>query len=139
MLAVRLFRSGLIASCLFALGHFLGFLEAARAARHDPAMAGLTRAMREHRTNVAGFQPSILDFREYFSLNFSILLLGSAVLGFVAISMAPHPPAVVRRMSAVYVVTMLMLLGTSVYFSVFQGMVSCAVIAALFGLAWRLA
>jgi hypothetical protein len=137
MLARRLFLSGLIMMCLFAIGHFGGFLQGARAARKDPDMADLTRAMREHRVRLLGFQPSILDFREYFSLNFSILLLLAAAPGFVALSStALQPPAAIRLLSSVYAVGMLMLLGTSVYFSVFQGIVSCFLIAVLFGLSW---
>jgi len=138
MLARRLFLSGLTVMCLFAAGHFGGFLQAARAARRDPGMADLTRAMREHTTSVLGFRPSVLDFREYFSLNFSILLLLAAVLGFVALSNAAlEGPAAIRQMSLVYAAGMVMLLATSVYFSVAQGVISCLVIAVLFGLsAW---
>jgi hypothetical protein len=85
MLARRLFISGLSVTVLFAAGHFFGFLQAARAARSDPGMANLTRAMREYKANVLGFTPSILDFREYFSLNFSVLLMLAAALGFTAL------------------------------------------------------
>lgn len=135
MLAKRLFLSGLIVMCLFAFGHLGGFFQAARSARNDPQMAELTRAMREHRSSVLGFRPSILDFREYFSLNFSILLLLAAVLGFVVLSSTgSQQPAVIRQLSLVYAVGMLMLLATSVYFSVVQGVISCLLIAVLFGL-----
>ena len=100
-------------------------------------MADLTtRAMREHKTSVLGFEPSILDFREYFSLNFSILLLLAAALGFVAMSIAAPQPALIRQLASIYVVAMLLLLGTSVYFSVFRGIVSCLLIAILFGMSW---
>jgi len=75
MIARRFFVGGLIVTCLFAFGHLAGFLQGARAARHDPRMADLTRAMREHKTRMFGFEASLLDFREYFSLNFSVLLL----------------------------------------------------------------
>jgi hypothetical protein len=139
MVAKRLFLTGLVVTCLFALGHLAGFLQSARAARHDPRMSGLTRAMREHKTRLFGFQPSILDFREYFSLSFSILLLLAAALGFVALAVAPAESAAIRRLSVVYVVAMLLLLGTSAYFSVFQGVVSCLILVLLFGLAWWLA
>lgn len=130
--------SGLIAMCLFAAGHLGGFFQAARAARNDPQMADLTRAMREHRVSVLGFRPSILDFREYFSLNFSILLLLAAALGFVVLSStASQQPAAIRQLSLVYAVGMLMLLVSSVWFSVPQGMIGCLLIAVLFGLsAW---
>ena len=139
MLANRLFLSGLIMMCLFAVGHLGGFLQAARAARNDPEMAALTRAMREHKASLLGLRPSILDFREYFSLNFSILLLLAAVLGFVVLSStAPEQPAVVRQLSLVYAVGMLMLLGTSVCFSVVQGIIGCLLIAVLFALSYWL-
>lgn len=141
MLAKRLFQSGLIMMCLFGAGHLGGFFKSAWAARNDPAMAELTQAMREHRaSSVLGFRPSILDFREYFSVNFSILLLLAAVLGFVVLSSTESPsPAVLRQLSLAYTVGMLMLLGTSVYFSVVQGIVSCLLIAVLFGLSSWLA
>lgn len=139
MLAKRFFVSALVMTYLFALGHFTGFIQAARAARRDPRLADLTRAMREHKANLFGFQPSILDFREYFSLNFSILLLLAGALGFAALWVAPEPSTVIRTLSMVYLVVMLLLLGTSVYFSVFQGIVTCSLIAVLFGVAWWLA
>lgn len=139
MLARQIFVSGLIVTGLFALGHFAGFLRGARAARRDPHMTDLTRAMREHKVNLFGFQPSLLDFREYFSLNFSILLLLAAVLGFVALSITPSQSTVIRYLSVVYLAAMLLLLGTSAYFSVLQGIVSCSLIAILFGVSWWLA
>lgn len=140
MLARRLYLSGLGAMGLFALAHFGGFLAAARAARTDPAMADLTRAMRAHSTEVLGFRPSILDFREYFSLNFSILLLLAAALGYVALSMAgPQQAVAIRPLAVIYTIAMLVLLGSSAFFAVVQGMISCAVIAVLFGLAAWLA
>lgn len=136
MLAWRLFVSGLGMMCLFAAGHFAGFLQAARAARRDPDMADLTRAMREHTTSLLGFRPSVLDFREYFSLNFSILMLLAAALGFVALSEpALQQTATIRQLSVVYAAGMLVLLGTSVFFSVVQGIIGCLLIAVLFALA----
>jgi hypothetical protein len=136
MLAKRLFLSGLIVTCLFAFAHFGGFLQAIKAARNDPDMKDLTQAMRDHKTNVFGYEPSILDFHEYFGLNFSILLLLAAVLGFVAISITPSQSALIRQLSLIYVVAMITLLGTSMYFSVFQGIITCLIIAVLFGLSW---
>jgi hypothetical protein len=140
MLARRLFVSGLITMCLFACAHFGGFLQAAYAARHDPGMAELTRAMRAQRTNLLGFEASILDFREYFSANFSILMLLAGVLGLVVLSIVPEAlqPVVISRLSVLYGVAMVLLFGTSVFFSVFQGVVTCVFIGALFGAAWWL-
>jgi len=135
----RLFVSGLIVMCLFALGHLGGFLQGARAARHDPSMADLTRAMKEYKTSVFGFHASLLDFREYFSLNFSILLFLAAALGFVSLGIAEDQLRAIRTLSQLYLVAFLLLLGTSLYFSVFQGILTCASIAILFGLAWWLA
>ena len=134
-----LFLGGLVLMSTFAVGHFAGFMQAARAARNDPRMADLTRAMREHRSELLGFRPSILDFREYFSLNFSILLALAAVIGFVALGTAADPIDAIRRLSIAYAFGMLLLLGTSIYFSVLQGIVTCLIIAVLFGLAWWLA
>ena len=134
-----LFLGGLVLMSLFAVGHLAGFVQAARAARNDPRMADLTRAMRDHRIDLFGFRPSILDFREYFSLNFSILLVLAVVIGFVALGTAADPVQAIRRLSIAYTLGMLLLLGTSIYFSVLQGIVTCLVIGLLFGLAWWLA
>lgn len=140
MMAKRLFFSGLLVMCVFAIGHLAGFLAAAQAARNDPGMAALTQAMREHKISLLGFQPSILDFREYFSLNFSILLLLAAGLGFVVLrSASSQQPVVLQQMSVVYAVGMLMLAGSSALFSVVQGIIGCMVLAILFGLCWWLA
>lgn len=136
MAAMRWFQGGLIMMCLFALGHLAGFFQARWAARHDPRMADLTRAMREHRVNLLGFQPSILDLREYFSLNFSILVLLAAALGFAALSGGPAEAGTIRRLSVIYATAMLALMGTSIYFSVVQGFLGCLLIALLFGLSW---
>ncbi len=135
MLARRVFISGLIIMGAFALAHLGGFLHAAYKARHDPELADLTRAMREQRENLLGFQPSILDFREYFSLNFSILLALSAAIGF-ALLRVPDQAAVIGTLSPLYVGGMLLLFGTSLYFSVLQGVVTCGLLTVLFGLAW---
>ena len=132
----RVFTAGLVALVLFACGHFGGYLHASYAARHDPGLADMTRAMREHKSRLLGFSPSLLDFREYFSLNFSILLLLATALGMAALSVATDKVAAVRVLSLVYVVAMLVLLGSSLLFSVGQGVVSCTCIALLFILSW---
>lgn len=139
MAAPRLFLSGLIVMALFAVGHLGGFLQAAYAARHDPAMADLTRAMRAQQASLLGFHPSVLDFREYFSLNFSILLLLASGLGFATLGVTPDRVAAIRALSPLYVAAMTLPFGTSLYFSVAQGIVTCLAIAVLFGLAWLLA
>jgi hypothetical protein len=136
MAGKRLFISGLIVMSLFALGHFGGFLQAAYKARHDPGMADLTRAMRDHKANLFGFQPSILDFREYFSLNFSILLLLAAALGVTALTLNQTQPEIIRTLSLIYLIAFSMLSITSMVFSVFQGIVTCLIITVLFGLSW---
>ena len=132
MLGRRLFYSGLILTAGFALAHLGGFIQAAYAARNDPSMADLTRAM-------LGFHPSILDFREYFSLNFSVLLLLGAALGFAAMTITSGEQATIRTMSIVYVVAMLLLLGTSVFYSIVQGIITCSALALLFMGSWWLA
>ena len=139
MLGKNLFLSGLVVMGFFALGHLGGFLQAAYSTRHDSAMADLTKVMREHKTSLLGFQPSILDFREYFSLNFSILLLLASAIGFAMIATGGDQWVIIRTLSPVYVVAMLLLLGTSFYFSVVQGIILCPIIAILFGLAWWIA
>jgi hypothetical protein len=139
MLERRLFVSGLIVMAAFALAHLAGFILAAYTARHDPGMADLTRAMRAHKSSLLGFQPSILDLREYFSASFSILLLLATALGFAALATARDANATIRAVSPLYVAAMLLLLGLSIRFSVVQGIITCAIVAILFGLAWRLA
>lgn len=138
MLGSRFFLSGLALMGGFALAHLGGFIQAAYVARHDPAMAELTRAMREQKSRLLGFQPSILDFREYFSLNFSILLLLASAIGFASILLSHDQAATVRTLSLIYVAGMSLLFGTSVHFSVVQGIITCPLIAILFGVAWWL-
>jgi len=46
----RVFTAGLVTLILFACGHFGGFLLGSYTARHDPGLADLTRAMREHKS-----------------------------------------------------------------------------------------
>ena len=130
------FLSGLVLMGLFATGHLAGCLQAMRAARHDPRLADLTRAMRAHKSPLLGFEPSILDFREYFSLSFSILLALSASLGLAAWRTSTDPEATMRALSAVYACAMLALLGVSLLFSIVQGVISCAAIAAVFAITW---
>jgi len=132
----RWFMAGLVFLVLFAAGHFGGFLLAFKDARRNPALADLTRAMREHKSPLLGLSPSLLDFREYFSLNFSILLLLAAALGFAAFSGSRDKASEIRTLSPVYVAVMVALLGTSAWFSVVQGLISCLVIGALFAVAW---
>jgi len=134
-----LFFSGLVLLGFFALGHLGGFIQAVYAARHDPNMANLTKAMREHKTSMLGLHPSVLDFREYFSLNFSILLFLASAIGFAMIAISPDQSAVIRTLCPLYVVAMFLLLATSFYFSVVQGIILCPMVAILFGLAWWLA
>ena len=117
---------------LFATGHFFGFLAARHAARTDPALADLTRAMRAHVTPLAGFRPSILDFREYFSAAFSPMLLAVVALALLAVWFAGDRAAAVRAVSVACAALMIVLLGLSVVYHVFQGIVSCGLIALLF-------
>lgn len=136
MLGQRLFVSGLVLTGLFALGHLSGFLHATYVARHDPNMKVLTSSMREHKTRLLGFEASLLDYREYFSLNFTILLLFASAVGFAALANAPDAAVVVRTLSPVYVAGMTLLLVTSLRYKVAQGVVTCPMVAVLFMLAW---
>jgi hypothetical protein len=139
MTALTLYTVGLVLMVWLGLGHFMGFVQAARAARRDPDMAELTRAMRAKTTRVMGFEASILDFREYFSLNFSILLWMAAAVGWAALRLALDPAAAVGELALIYGMGMLLLLATSVRFHVAQGIVGGGVLVAVFGLAWWLA
>jgi hypothetical protein len=136
MTGVRWFWSGLVGMGVFALGHFAGFLQAAHAARHDEQLRNVTEAMQAQRTELLGFSASLLDFREYFSVNFSILMLLAAALGGAMVRTSDTPGNVIRVLAPLYAAAMLVLFGTSYLFSVVQGMVMCAVLAALFALAW---
>jgi len=139
VLANKLFVAGLVLEAGFGVAHFGGFLQACRAARQDPGLADLTRDMRAHVQPLLGFRPSILDFREYFSANFSVLLLLAAGLGFAGLAVAADRTAAIRVFSPIYTAAMVLLLGTSIYFSVVQGIITCSCIAVLFALAWRFA
>ncbi|MFN0137800.1 MAG: LIC_13387 family protein [Phycisphaerae bacterium] len=119
----------------FGVGHFFGFLSAAHAARNDPRLAELTEAMRAQRTRVLGFSPSILDFREYFSLNFSLLLLLGAGLNVIALRNAANATRAVRELSIASAVAMALLVVTSAVFAVPQGIISAGVIFLLFAAA----
>ena len=138
MSPTTLFRVGLVTTALFGLGHFTGFVQATKAARSDPDMRELTEAMRAKTTRLMGLEASILDFREYFSLNFSILLWMAAALGWVAIGRASNPIDIVGSLAGVYAGGMLLLLATSLRFRVAQGVVTCSLLVVIFGLAWWL-
>lgn len=137
MIGTRLFVTWSVVTGVLALAHLGGFLQTVYAAQKDPGLAELTRAMREQKISLLGFHPSILDFRYYFSLNFSILLLLASVLGIAAARMGQDQAATIRTLAPIDVVAIL--LGTSAYFSVVRGIMICSVIAILFGLAWWLA
>lgn len=138
MTAQTLYAAGIVLMALFGLGHFGGFIQASSAARRDPDMADLTRDMRAKTTRVMGFEASILDFREYFSLNFSLLLWMAAAVGWVASSGFGDSAAGVGTLAGVYALGMLALLATSIRFHVAQGIVTCSVLVLLFGSAWWL-
>lgn len=130
-IAQRFFLAGCALTALFAVGHALGFAMAYRAARHDPGMAELTRAMREKRFRVGGMEPSILDFREYFSASFSLLLAGLVAVNLIAFTSAGGSATVLLRLAAANAVMMVALVALSWRFSVFQGIITAATIALL--------
>ena len=99
-------------------------------------MRSLTEAMRAHRASLLGLRPSILDFREYFSVNFSILLLLGSGVGLVVLWRAHDASEATRALAPIYLAGTVLLLGTSLYYSIAQGVVTCATLAALFALAW---
>lgn len=132
----RIFKAGLVVMAVFAMAHFGGFLQSAYAARTRPEMAELTRLMRATKTSLLGFEPSILDFREYFSLNFSLLLLLAAGLGHVATRKGRLTLELERALSPIYALAMFLLLLSSAFFHVIQGMVTCAILTGMFGFAW---
>jgi len=138
MNAHTMYAAGLVVMALFGLGHFGGFVQASLAARRDPDMADLTRDMRAKTTRVMGFEASILDFREYFSLNFSLLLWMAAAVGWMASSNIGDSVEGIRPLAGAYTLGMLALLGTSIRFHVAQGIVTCSVLVLLFGSAWWL-
>lgn len=130
--ARALFIAATIMTALFCCGHFFGFLAAAYAARHDPGLAKLTADMRAQRTELLGFQPSILDFREYFSLNFSLLLLLVAGLNVILLRNARDSGCGLRDAALLNAVAMAILVGTSVLYSVPQGIISAGTIFLLY-------
>jgi hypothetical protein len=136
MRARHFYQTGLVLMTTLGLGHLGGFILAARAARHDPRLADVTSAMRSAKSSLLGLQPSILDFREYFSLSFSILIFLSAALGFALLGSNLDRATIVRTTAPWYATAMLLLLVASIFFSVPQGIISCAAIGMAFGLAW---
>jgi hypothetical protein len=136
MLCRVLFHSATALTGLFGVAHFTGFLAARHAARTDPALAEVTRLMRAHVSPLGGMSPSLLDFREYFSAAFSPLLLTIALLNYLALRHAADPTAMLRALCLVNIGAMLILLALSIYHSIFQGILTCALIAALFLAAW---
>lgn len=130
----------MVLTVLFAVGHFAGFLAARDAARSDPGLLDLTKAMQAHTTRVMGMEPSILDFREYFSANFSLLLLAAAGLTWVGAGLArktPDPVSGLRTLAAFNIVAFGLLAVSSGVFRVPQGIVSSVVIIAAYAAALR--
>ncbi len=124
---------------LFAAGHCGGYLQARKAARHSPKHVELTRQMRAHKVKMAGFEPSVLDFYEYFSANLSVLLAFLGVALGVAYWLAGDKGSALRILSMVGATSMIAILFTSLIYQVFQGLVSGALIALLFVAAFMLA
>ena len=128
------FRAGVVLCYLFAAGHTAGFVQASLAARRDPTMADLTRMMRATGSTVGGMRASILDYREYFSVAFSLLLVLAMLLAQYAV--AAGGDRLISGVSLRLAAGMIVLLCASAWYGVFQGVVSCALIAALFIAAW---
>lgn len=128
---------GVISIVVFALGHFGGFLAAAWKARSDPGMRDLTSAMRAHVEPVMGFRPSILDFREYFSASFSLLLLTLATVAWLSATRSVDPVRQAATVAPVVAAGFLVLAVVSAAFRVPQGLISSLFIAACFFMAWR--
>ncbi|MFN8061603.1 MAG: hypothetical protein U0Q12_20765 [Vicinamibacterales bacterium] len=134
-MSLRAFRVGLALIVLFALGHLMGFMSAAYDARHDPALADVTAMMRAHRSPLMGFAPSLLDFREYASLCYSLLLGGCAAIGWPVTRMVPVSPAHVGAVCRAYVVLFAVLAIASLVYGVAQGIISGTIIAVVFAIA----
>lgn len=127
--ATRLMWVAVCLEALLAIGHLGGFATAAYAARHDPAMADLTAAMQAHRARVLGFEPSILDFREYFSVCYALLIGLLAVLHALLLRRCAADVGLLRDVAAVSACGMAALAGLSLWFSVVQGLISAGLIA----------
>jgi len=139
MAARGFWLAGVTLEVLFACGHFAGFMMGRTAARTDPKLAEVTRLMREITTKVGPFRPSLLDFREYFSMNFSIFLVAVAALNLAAHLASSPSASTMRALCIVNISLMIALAATSVGYGVIQGLVSSVLIALLFGFAiWRL-
>lgn len=134
---LRAYHLGLALIALFALGHLTGFLVAAYDARHDPALAEVTAMMRAHRSPLMGFAPSLLDFREYASLCYSLLLAGCGALGWQVTRRPQVALSQVAAVSRTYTVLFTVLAVASLAYGVAQGIVSGVAIAAVFARAAR--
>ena len=119
----------------FGVGHFNGFFMTLRAARKDAKMAAVTKVMEDHRAEVMGFTPSMQDFHEYFSINFSIMMVTLAFLTFVAYRLGKKSSigarAVIGGLSMVNLVGMLFLFGSSIAYGIPQGIIACGMIIVL--------
>ncbi len=127
--ANRWFLAAVILSALFAAGHTAGFFVSRHAARTDPNLTDLTRAMQRHRADVLGFHPSILDFREYFSVNFSLLLILNTGLSLSTPRLASDPQQAYRFVGLLNFLGFSLLAILSFLYSVPQGIISAGLIA----------
>lgn len=131
----RLANLALIFIVLFSLGHLVGFAISARAARESPELADLTRAMAAQRNEVLGLEASVLDYREYFSVCFSILLLLVARLGQLALASDAGTAAAARKVGGALASGFLALALASAFYSVAQGLIASLSILVTIGIA----
>ncbi len=128
-----------VLTLLFAAAHAGGFLQSRKEARHSPRRAELTRQMRAHKTRLAGFEPTTLDFYEYFSANLSVLLAFLGLAFLAAFWLAGDKGGALRILAVLGAASMISVLFTSLIYQVFQGIVSGAVIALCFIIAFMMA
>lgn len=127
--------TGIVLMELFAIGHFFGFLAGRRVFREDPRFAEVTQILRSKTQRLLGLEASLLDLREYFSLNFSILLSLLVLMMLMGWLRSPEPLAATRTYSLLGMAAMATLLTTSIVYRVAQGVVSSAAIIAAFTIA----
>lgn len=126
------FIAGCTLTALFALGHLGGALATERQARTDRALAEAFEGLDRYRCKAGGMETSLLHLRRYFSFSFSLLLLAVAVISVLAIGLARDAGAAARVIALANAVLSALVCLLSFRFRVFQGIVSAAVIAAVF-------
>ena len=130
---------------LFGLGHAGGVLQTMLLIRPSAANRGdakidelrelFSRLDAYQTPSLLGFRASMLDLRSFFNVAFSVLLISIFATNLAALRCASGRRDAIIRLSIVHGVSMLMLAGLSLKFSIAQGIVTATLITLLFAAA----